>query len=201
MNYKVMKTNLLVLTSVLLILSACNSGSGTNESAASHNDIDMHSNADTHNDAEAITKAICVVTPTEGHDVKGTVTFTQTNDGVRVVADIEGLTEGEHGFHIHEWGDISSSDGTAAGGHFNPEGKDHAGPHDAERHAGDLGNLTADEDGKAHYNEVDDLITFSGKNNILGRSIIIHVDDDDLVSQPTGDAGGRVAQGVIGVAK
>lgn len=196
MNYNFIKTNLLALTSILLIFSACNSGNNTNEEAVNHNEIALHDDA-----ADAITKAICVVTPTEGNDVKGTITFTQTNAGIRIVADIEGLTEGDHGFHIHQWGDITSTDGTSAGGHFNPEGKDHAGPHDAERHAGDLGNLTADENGNAHYDEVDDLISFSGKNNIIGRSIIIHVDDDDLVSQPTGDAGGRVAQGVIGVAK
>lgn len=195
------KFNLLALTGIFFFLSACNSGSDTNESTTPFDDTNMLHDVDMHNDAIEISKAIAVVTPTEGHNVKGTVTFTQTDNGVRIVADIEGLTPGKHGFHIHQWGDISKSDGTAAGGHFNPEGQDHAGPHDAVRHAGDMGNITADENGNAHYDEVDDLITFSGKNNIIGRSIIIHVDEDDLVSQPTGDAGGRVAQGVIGVAE
>lgn len=195
------KFNLLALAGVFFILSACNSGGASHESTTKHDDTSMLHDVDMHNDGVEISKAICIMMPTEGNDVKGTVTFTQTDAGIRIVADIEGLTPGEHGFHIHEWGDISKSDGTAAGGHFNPEGHDHAGPHDAVRHAGDMGNLIADENGKAHYDEVDDLITFSGKNNIIGRSIIIHVNADDLVSQPTGDAGGRVAQGVIGVAK
>lgn len=86
-------------------------------------------------------------------------------------------------------------------GHFNPGDKEHAGPEDAIRHAGDFGNIIADENGNGHYERVDSLISFKGINNIIGRSIIIHEDSDDLVSEPTGDAGGRVAHGVIGVAK
>ena len=181
---------LFALTGIFLILNACNGGETSNKIVADH---DITSNTD------MITKAICVMTPTEGYEVKGLITFTQTDDGILIEADIEGLTEGNHGFHIHEWGDISKSDGTSAGGHFNPDNTDHAGPGDAIRHAGDLGNITADENAKAHYRQIDSLISFTGKNNIIGRSVIIHVGEDDLVSQPTGDAGGRVAQGVIGV--
>lgn len=183
---------LFALTGIFLILNACNGGETSNKIVAEH---DNTSNTD------MITKAICVMTPTEGHEVKGLITFTQTDDGILIEADIEGLSEGNHGFHIHEWGDISKSDGTSAGGHFNPDNTDHAGPGDAIRHAGDLGNITADENAKAHYRQIDSLISFTGKNNIIGRSVIIHVGEDDLVSQPTGDAGGRVAQGVIGVAQ
>lgn len=183
---------LFALTGIFLILNACSGGETSNKIVADH---DNTSNTD------MITKAICVMTPTEGHEVKGLITFTQTDDGILIEADIEGLSEGNHGFHIHEWGDISKSDGTSAGGHFNPDNTDHAGPGDAIRHAGDLGNITADENGKAHYRQIDSLISFTGKNNIIGRSVIIHVGEDDLVSQPTGDAGGRVAQGVIGVAQ
>ena len=183
---------LFALTGIFLILNACNGGETSNKIVADH---DITSNTD------MITKAICVMTPTEGHEVKGLITFTQTDDGILIEADIEGLSEGNHGFHIHEWGDISKSDGTSAGGHFNPDNTDHAGPGDAIRHAGDLGNITADENAKAHYRQIDSLISFTGKNNIIGRSVIIHVGEDDLVSQPTGDAGGRVAQGVIGVAQ
>ena len=192
------KLSLLTIFAIFFVLSACNSGSSSSESVANHHDVDMGSN---HDDSVLISKAICVVTPTEGYDVKGLVTFTQTDSGILIIAEIEGLTEGKHGFHIHEWGDISKSDATSAGGHFNPDGADHAGHKDVVRHAGDLGNLTADKNGKAYYEETDNLISFSGKNNIIGRSIIIHVDEDDLVSQPTGDAGGRVAAGVIGIAK
>ena len=86
-------------------------------------------------------------------------------------------------------------------GHFNPGDKEHARPEGAIRHAGDFGNIIADENGNGHYERVDSLISFKGINNIIGRSIIIHEDSDDLVSEPTGDAGGRVGHGVIGVAK
>jgi Cu-Zn family superoxide dismutase len=146
-------------------------------------------------------KAIAVLHPTQGYVVSGTVIFTQTPNGVEVVADVSGLTPGEHGFHIHEYGDCSASDATSAGGHFNPHHMHHAGPEDAERHAGDLGNIIADAQGNARYKHVDAKLGFEGDDSILGHAVIIHVDQDDLKSQPTGDAGGRVACGVIGVAK
>jgi Cu-Zn family superoxide dismutase len=146
-------------------------------------------------------KAIAVLHPTKGHTVTGTVTFTKVADGVRVVAEVEGLTPGDHGFHIHEFGDCSAPDATSAGPHFNPTEHKHSGPDDDARHAGDLGNLTADNSGKAHYDRVDKQLKFTGKESILGRSVIVHEKADDLKTQPTGDAGGRVACGVIGVAK
>ena len=186
---------LLALSGVFLLVSACNSGSSTNEQVRDH-DVVNHDDA-----TNKISKAVTVMTPTEGNNVSGIITFTETDGGILIKADIEGLSEGKHGFHVHEWGDISKPDGTSAGGHFNPEGKDHAGPHDTIRHVGDFGNIVADKDGKAHYEQVDSLISFSGKNNIIGRAIIIHADEDDLVSQPTGNAGARVAHGVVGIAE
>ena len=97
------------------------------------------------------TQASTVVNPTEGNEAQGTVEFTQETGGVRVVANLTGLTEGDHGFHIHEKGDCSAADGTSAGGHFNPEGTAHGAPDAAERHVGDLGNITADASGQATY--------------------------------------------------
>ena len=191
---KKFRLSLLATIGVFLLVSSCNSKDTSTKNLA-HEESTMIS----HDDSNAISKAVCVLTPTEGSNVKGLVTFTQTDAGLLIVADVEGLSEGKHGFHIHEFGDISKSDGTSAGGHFNPEHKDHAGPEDEIRHAGDFGNIIADANGNAHYERVDSLISFKGINNIIGRSIIIHVDEDDLVSQPTGDAGGRVAQGVIGI--
>ncbi len=146
-------------------------------------------------------KAICVLQPTEGNNVTGVVTFTKNGADIHVVADLEGLAPGNHGFHIHEYGDCSKLDGTSAGGHFNPENKDHGGPMDENRHVGDLGNITADENGKAHLDINDSMIDFSGNHSIIGRAIIVHAGEDDLTSQPTGDAGARVAYGVIGIAK
>jgi Cu-Zn family superoxide dismutase len=148
-------------------------------------------------------KAVCVLHPTAGNNVHGIVTFTKVKDGIEVVADVEGLTPGEHGFHVHQFGDCSAPDGTATGGHFNPDNTPHGAPTAmaSNRHVGDFGNITADKDGKAHFDWVDPLISFEGAHNIIGRAIIVHGGKDDLTSQPSGAAGPRVAQGVIGIAK
>jgi len=146
-------------------------------------------------------KAICVLLPTEGNNVSGTITFTQTDDGVLVKGEIKRLSSGKHGFHIHEYGDCSSPDGTSAGGHFNPMNKKHGAPADMNRHEGDMGNVVADASGNASIEYVDKVIRLNGPHSILGRGLIVHQGEDDLESQPTGNAGSRVACGVIGVAK
>ena len=151
--------------------------------------------------AEDITKAVCMLYPTQGNSVTGMVTFTKTDNGIQIEADINGLAPGKHGFHIHQFGDCSAPDGASAGGHFNPENKKHGAPTDMERHAGDFGNVTADSTGHAHISMVDHMISFSGPNSILGRGVIVHVNEDDLTTQPTGNAGAREACGTIGVAK
>ena len=148
-----------------------------------------------------ITKAIAVMHPTKGQKVEGTVTFTKVEKGVRVQAHIHNLTPGKHGFHIHEFGDCSAPDATSAGGHFNPTKADHAGPKEHKRHVGDLGNIEADDKGHATYDMVDEQLRFDGPTSILGRGLILHEKAADLKTQPTGDAGGRVSCGVIGVAK
>ena len=145
--------------------------------------------------------AVCILHPTEGNEVTGIVTFTKTDGGIKIVANFEGLTPGKHGFHIHEYGDCSRLDGKSAGGHFNPDGKPHGAPNSEERHVGDLGNLLANEKGKAYYEIIDSYISFSGPHSIIGRAIIVHAGEDDLTSQPTGNAGARLACGVIGLAK
>ena len=141
--------------------------------------------------------AVADLNPTQGSNVRGKVHFYQTGNGVRVVADISGLTPGRHGFHVHEKGDCSAPDGASAGAHFNPTGMKHGAPESAERHAGDFGNITADESGKAHYERVDKNISFEGANSVLGRGVIVHAKADDLMTQPAGDAGARLACGVI----
>jgi Cu-Zn family superoxide dismutase len=147
-----------------------------------------------------VTKAICVVHPLGGSKVTGKVVFTQVSGGVEVNAELTGLAEGEHGFHVHEFGDCSMADGTCAGAHFNPTGAPHGGPDDAKRHVGDLGNIKADASGKATYKRVDKLLALNGPNSIIGRAIIVHAAPDDLKSQPSGNAGARVGCGVIGIA-
>lgn len=145
------------------------------------------------------TAAIAVLHPTKGSHVEGIVTFKKTGDEIKIVANVSGLAPGKHGFHIHEFGDCSSPEGKSAGGHFNPTNKPHAGHDAAQRHVGDMGNLTADASGKAHLELTDKMMTMSGARSIIGRGIIVHEKPDDLTSQPVGDAGARVACGVIGI--
>jgi Cu-Zn family superoxide dismutase len=153
------------------------------------------------NDGTQIKKAVAVLHPTKGNNVTGTVYFSRTPNGVQVTADVMGLDPGKHGFHIHEFGDCTAPDGTSAGGHFNPQNQPHAGPDQAHRHVGDLGNIEADAGGNGHYDRTDTLLKFDGRDSIIGRGVIVHAGADDLVSQPSGNAGPRVACGVIGVAK
>jgi Cu-Zn family superoxide dismutase len=149
-----------------------------------------------------VERAVCVITGTAGNEgVSGTVTFTERAGGILVEADIRGLTPGLHGFHIHEFGDVSGLDGKSAGGHFNPDDEKHGGPEDRSRHIGDLGNLEADSTGRATYSRFDDEVRLRGRRSVIGRAIVIHADADDFTTQPTGNAGGRVGYGVIGVAK
>ena len=148
-----------------------------------------------------IQKAVCLLQPTAGNNVTGVITFTITDKGIKVVADLHGLIKGKHGLHIHECGDCTSSDGLSAGGHFNPDNKSHGSPTDMMRHNGDLGNIEADDSGNAHLVYIDDMITFDGEHSIIGRSVIIHKGEDDLKTQPTGNSGARVSCGVIGIAK
>ncbi len=149
----------------------------------------------------AINKAIAVIAPTAGNTAKGTVTFTKAAKGLQVAVEISGLTPGKHGFHVHEFGDVSAPDGTSAGGHFNPTGEDHGAPGADKHHAGDMGNLEADASGVAKVTLTQEKLTFEGANSVIGRSVVVHAKADDLKTQPTGDAGGRVGVGVVGVAK
>ena len=149
-------------------------------------------------------KAIAVLHPAGDSRVGGTVTFVEEADGVKVHAEITGLTPGKHGFHVHEFGDCSAPDLASAGGHFNPTNSPHAGPDASERHEGDMGNIEADASGKATLDYLDhhvSILSAKDKESVLGRSVIVHAKADDLKTQPSGDAGGRIACGVIGVAK
>lgn len=144
--------------------------------------------------------AVAVMLATEGSRAKGVVRFHTDGDRTLVTADLEGLNPGQkHGFHIHEFGDCSKPDGSGAGGHFNPEGHPHGLPDHHERHAGDLGNVTADAKGLAHYEITITGIALHGKDAIVGRGLIVHAKADDG-GQPTGNAGGRIACGTIGLA-
>jgi Cu-Zn family superoxide dismutase len=146
--------------------------------------------------AQEVSKAAAQLDSKSGSKVTGTVTFTKVGDEVEVVADIQNLTPGKHGFHIHEKGDCSAPDASSAGAHFNPTQKHHGGPTTADHHAGDLGNITADASGKAHLDGKGKL-SLSGTDSIIGKSVVVHQKEDELKTDPSGNSGVRIACGPI----
>lgn len=151
---------------------------------------------------EPLNVALAILSPTEGNQVTGSIKFKQAEDKITILANLQGLQPNSvHAWHIHEFGDASSPDGKAMGGHYNPEEMPHGLPNNPERHAGDLGNLKADSQGEVAKEITVNNISINGPQNpILGRGLIIHAETDDG-GQPTGNAGSRIAQGVIGLPK
>ena len=135
--------------------------------------------------------------PTKDSKVHGILWLTQTAAGLNVKGEVQGLEPGLHGFHIHEFGDLSDSEGKSAGGHFNPTDQAHGAPEADHHHVGDLGNIQAAEDGTAKINM---NVPSLKLHIVIGRSFVVHANADDLKSQPSGDAGDRQAVGVIGIA-
>jgi superoxide dismutase, Cu-Zn family len=144
-------------------------------------------------------RATAKLEPTKGNQVFGHATFEQVGDKVRVIVNVQGLKpEQEHGMHIHEVGDCSSGDGMSTKGHFNPHGKPHGHHGSPERHAGDLPSLKANKEGRANIQVDLDVITVTpGPASVVGRGLIVHADPDDYKTQPTGNAGARIACAVI----
>jgi Cu-Zn family superoxide dismutase len=143
--------------------------------------------------------AVATLQPRSGSNVSGNVKFTQIGDVVRVTGEITGHTKGPKGFHIHEKGDCSDDKGMSTGGHFNPDKHKHGGPYDPVKHSGDLGNIVFNDQGVAKINfTVGDIaVSKDAPNGIIGRAVIVHATNDDFKTDPTGNAGGRVACGVI----
>lgn len=148
-------------------------------------------------EVELPTEGVAVLIATQEDGVHGVISLRQQQEELHISGTVAGLSPGMHGFHIHEFGDLRDRAGKAAGGHFNPAGKKHGSLQDTERHAGDLGNINANQDGIAKVN-----ITAPGLplHFVVGRSIVVHESEDDFESQPSGDAGARLAVGVIGIA-
>ena len=143
-------------------------------------------------------RAESVLQPTKGNAVSGMVSFSPAGEKLRVVAEIQGLTPGPHGFHIHEKGDCSAADASSAGGHFNPSGHSHGNPDHAEHHAGDMPQLVAGPNGVARLTTYIDGVTLGeGELGIIGRSVVVHAAPDDFKTQPAGNSGARQACGVI----
>lgn len=155
---------------------------------------------DTSQRERAGARAAAVLRSADGKTM-GTATFQQTGRGVRMILDVSGLTPGEHGLHIHETGDCTPPDFKSAGGHFNPAGKEHGAKNPKGPHAGDLYNLAVTADGTAKVTRViPDVTLASGDNSLLkqgGTAVVIHAKADDYRTNPAGDAGDRVACGVI----
>lgn len=178
--------NLLVYGSLALALGACS-----------------HTQEKSNNESVAVastspSKAQAILKVGSKTNLKGLVEFSEVNGALVIKTNIEGLKPGAHGFHIHEKGDCSSGDFNSAGPHFNPGNMAHGSMESETRHAGDLGNIVADRKGMAKQEIVVKGLTLAeGSNSLLGRAIIIHSDQDDFKTQPTGNAGKRIACGVI----
>jgi superoxide dismutase, Cu-Zn family len=142
--------------------------------------------------------AMSVMQPTSGSSVSGSVHFQELGDGsVQVKVDLTGVPPGVHGIHVHEKG-ACGDNGMAAGGHFNPMGMTHGSPDAVTHHAGDFGNVNAPSSGEIHEQFVTRSVTVSpGSMSVAGHAMILHANPDDLVTQPTGNAGGRIACGVV----
>lgn len=145
--------------------------------------------------------ASAVIEPVGGSQARGDASFIETEQGLEIVVMMSGLEPGEHGIHVHENGDCSGPAAEAAGDHFNPLGSPHGAPTNdpSERHAGDLGNISADASGEAELYLVDEILTVEGEHGVAGKAIIVHSGEDDLMSQPSGESGDPVACGVIEV--
>ncbi|XP_046964545.1 superoxide dismutase [Cu-Zn] 4AP-like [Vanessa cardui] len=167
-----------------------------------------HTHTHTHDDSSAHAtvplRGVARLASPDGHDVHGNVTFTQLDGKVEVKGRIYGMPAGEYGFHIHETGDITNGC-VSAGAHFNPDKKDHGHPEDENRHVGDLGNVVFDNEQLSNIDFTDSVIALYGPHNIIGRAVVLHAMADDFGrsdhpdSKKTGNAGGRVACGVIGI--
>ncbi|GAB3010242.1 hypothetical protein GCM10027284_31070 [Cyclobacterium sediminis] len=199
----IMKTlNYFLFIGALSLAVACGPGANNSEESATdrieitENQMDnMESETDT-----AEQSAMAVLSGANGSEVSGTATFNQTAEGkVKLVLSVNNLSTGKHAVHLHENGDCSAADATSAGGHWNPEGEEHGKRGEGEFHAGDINNLTVGEDGLGSLVMVVDgwSIGDGQDSDILNKAVIIHAEADDFTSQPSGDAGSRVACGVI----
>lgn len=177
--------NMIIVTFVSLGLFACASKKVETDTAAQAPVV------------PSPTKAHAVLKSAKGYKVSGMVHFTEEDGKMVVETMVDNLKAGPHGFHIHETGDCSAADFTSAGGHFNPHAHQH-GDIGKGSHVGDMGNLVADRKNKAHTRfTVEGMTMVTGASSIIGKAVVIHKDKDDLKSQPAGNAGARIACGVI----
>lgn len=204
-----MKLKSTILISAMGLLAfACGPGTGAdNTNKKNDTDTTMHDHAgmghddmhDDHKDTKG-NIAVAQLSSKSGSNVTGTATFNDEGDGkVTFHLTIEGATPGKHAVHLHENGDCSAEDASSAGGHWSPEGHPHGKRPEGKYHAGDIDNIEVGKDGKGELSMKISGWTVGGddRTNVVGHSVIVHAGEDDFTSQPSGDAGGRVACGVI----
>lgn len=189
----------MLLLPAALLLAACQPQAPSGDAAGPGPDP-TPAMADTPEPAPAAASASAALAPTEGNAVAGNLEFAVVDGGIRITGEVTGLPPGgQHGFHVHENGDCSAPDATSAGGHFNPTASAHGRVGEGEHHAGDSDNIAADDQGVA---TVDSLLRGAtlgdgSPSDIVGKAVIVHADPDDYTTQPTGNAGARLACGVI----
>ena len=196
------KLILMIFSTLMMSMYACTPPQSSEES-----DSDTTAMADEGMESGAVmddavqATAVAQMEGKSGNNVTGTVTFALNEEGVvHLMVDLKGVPPGLHAIHIHEFGDCSAEDGTSAGGHWNPSTEAHGHINETEEfHYGDIGNIEADSDSTATFEKTVDFWTIGGEatSNIVGKSVIVHAGEDDFTSQPTGNAGGRIACGVI----
>jgi len=190
----------LLLIAIPMVVIACSKPNDSVSKPAATSAPATPSMTSTPAPAPATTGAQAVLGATAGNKAEGTLSIALESDGLRIRGDLSGLDPAsEHGFHVHENGDCSAPDASSAGGHFNPQGKQHGKPGSDQHHAGDMFNIMADAQGLA---KVDSLVTGvvlggGGDIDVLGKAIVLHKKADDYMTQPSGDSGDRIACGVI----
>lgn len=185
--------------SIVLVLAACNRGDPAPDGVVADDVPPGIPQSEYEPATDPGATASAVLAATEGNAVDGALRFEALDGGVRATGQVSGLEPGEHGFHLHETGDCSAADGSSAGGHFNPGAQDHGRLGAAAHHGGDTDNLVADAQGVARVDTRFDGVTLGdgAATDIVGRAVIVHADPDDYRSQPSGNAGARLACAVI----
>ena len=183
------------IVTLMLYISSCGGNRGNNNDGNLMN-TDTISGTDTEKTG---VMAFAQLSPASGSNATGSVTFEETNDGVRITVQATGISPGKHALHLHENGDCSAPDATSAGGHWNPTNMPHGKRGSGQFHKGDIDNVEAKADSSVNYEEEIEGWTIGGPDstNILNKAVILHQGADDFKSQPSGDAGSRIACGVI----
>lgn len=189
----------LLILSAALVFTACasNKPKPTDEPSDTA-PMEETTAAETQADS-ATSSANASLEPKSDTTTTGTANFTQSEGKVTLELTVENAPEGTHAVHLHETGDCSAEDASSAGGHWNPTGSQHGRFGENGFHLGDIGNLevAADGTGKLTFSTDHWSIGSGEENDITGKAIIVHAGVDDFTTQPTGNAGGRIACGVV----